>query len=78
MHNGFISGFEMIKRDLQLTVDASLFTVIKGQTDTETLFYLALTLGLEDDPPDAVARAGLVEDCGYRRGVKHPFQGAGG
>ncbi len=76
MHNGFIAGFETIKRDLQLTVDESLFTEINGQTDTETLFYLALTLGLEDDPPDAVARAiGLVEDCGYRRGVKHPFQG---
>jgi glutamine amidotransferase len=40
------------------------------------LFYLALTLGLEDDPPDAIARAiGYIEDCGRRRGVKHPFQG---
>jgi predicted glutamine amidotransferase len=37
---------------------------------------LALTFGLEDDPPDAVARAiGLVEISGERRGVKYPFQG---
>ena len=76
MHNGFIDGFTTIKRDLVLTVDESLYPEIKGQTDTEVLFYLALTFGLEDDPPDAVARAiGFAEVCGRRRGVKYPFQG---
>ncbi len=76
MHNGFIDGFATIKRDLVLTVDESLYPEIKGQTDTEILFYLALTFGLEDDPPDAVARAiGFVEACGRRRGIKYPFQG---
>ena len=48
----------------------------RGQADTEVLFYLALTFGLADDPPDAVARAiGFVEACGRQRGVTHPFQG---
>ena len=76
MHNGFISDFAAIKRDLVLAVDESLYPEIMGQTDTEVLFYLALTFGLEDDPPDAVARAiGLVEACGRQRGVKYPFQG---
>ena len=76
MHNGFIDGFAAIKRDLVLAVDESLYPEIKGQTDTEALFYLALTFGLEDDPPEAVARAiGFVEACGRRRGVKYPFQG---
>ena len=76
MHNGFIDGFATIKRDLVLTVDESLYPEIKGQADTEVLFYLALTFGLEDDPPDAVARAiGFVEACGRRRGIKNPFQG---
>ncbi len=76
MHNGFIDGFAAIKRDLVFAVDESLYPEIKGQTDTETLFYLALTFGLEDDPPDAVARAiGFVEACGRRRGIKYPFQG---
>ena len=76
MHNGFIDGFATIKRDLVLAVDESLFPEIQGQADTEVLFYLALTLGLEDDPPEAVARAiGYVEACGRRRGVKYPFQG---
>jgi glutamine amidotransferase len=76
MHNGFIGDFAAIKRDLVLATDASLYPSIKGQTDTEVLFYLALTFGLEDDPPDAVARAiGLVEMSGEGRGVKYPFQG---
>ena len=76
MHNGFIDGFATIKRDLVLAVDESLFPEIKGGTDTEVLFHLALTFGLADDPPDAVARAiGFVEACGRQRGVTSPFQG---
>lgn len=76
MHNGFIDGFAAIKRDLVLAADVSLYSEIKGQTDTELLFYLALSFGLEEDPPDAVARAiGLVEARGEERGIKYPFQG---
>jgi predicted glutamine amidotransferase len=76
MHNGFIGDFAAVKRDLVFAVDESLFPEIKGQADTEVLFYLALTFGLQDDPPDAVARAiGFVEACGHRRGVTYPFQG---
>ena len=76
MHNGYIGGFATIKRDLVLAIDPSLFPEIKGQTDTEVLFYLALTFGLQDNPPDAVARAiGFVEACGRERGIEHPFQG---
>ena len=62
MHNGYLGGFSQMKRDLVLAIDESLYPEIHGQTDTETLFYLALTLGLADDPPTAVARAiGRVE-----------------
>jgi predicted glutamine amidotransferase len=76
MHNGYIDGFAAIKRDVVLAVDESLFPAISGTTDTEALFYLALTCGLVDDPPEAVARAiGFVEDRGRARGVQYPFQG---
>jgi glutamine amidotransferase len=76
MHNGFIDGFAAIKRDLVFAVDESLFPDIQGTSDTEVLFYLALTFGLEDDPPEAVARAiGFVEAHGRARGVEYPFQG---
>jgi len=76
MHNGFVGDLAVIKRDLVLAVDESLYPEIAGTADTEILFYLALTFGLENDPPDAVARTiGLVEDRGHRKGVKYPFQG---
>lgn len=76
MHNGYVADFARVKRDLVLAVDESLYPEIAGQADTELLFYLALTFGLEDDPPDAVARAiGVVEEVGRRKGVKYPFQG---
>jgi predicted glutamine amidotransferase len=76
MHNGFIDGLAQIKRELMLAVDESLYPEIRGQTDTELLFHLALTMGLEDDPPDAIGQAvGLVEMVGARRGIKYPFQG---
>ena len=76
MHNGYINEFATIKRDLVLAVDPSLYPQIQGQADTEVLFYLALTLGLEDDPPAAVEQAiGLVEAVAARHGVPNPFQG---
>ena len=76
MHNGYINEFATIKRDLIFTVDPSLYPEIQGQADTEVLFFLALTLGLQDDPPAAIEQAiGLVEDIAGRHGVPHPFQG---
>jgi len=76
MQNGFLADFAQVKRDLTMAIDPSLYPLIAGQADTETLFYLALTLGLEDDPPQAVAKAiGLVEHVGRDHGVEFPFQG---
>jgi predicted glutamine amidotransferase len=75
MHNGMIREFHTVKRDLVLAVDPSLYPEIEGTTDTEVFFHLALTLGLEDDPPGAVARAvGLIESTGLAHGVEHPIQ----
>ncbi len=76
MHNGYINEFGTIKRDLILAVDPSLYPEIRGQADTEVLFFLALTFGLEDDPPAAVAQAiGYVEEVAGRHEIPHPFQG---
>jgi glutamine amidotransferase len=75
MHNGVIRDFHRIKRELVLAVDPSLYAEIEGSTDSETFFYLALTLGLEVEPPAAVERAvGLIEDIGRRHGIEHPIQ----
>jgi predicted glutamine amidotransferase len=76
MHNGLIHEFGRVKRDLMLGVDPQLYPEIEGTTDSELLFHLALTLGLEDDPPQAVQRTiGLVEATGHAHGVEFPFQG---
>jgi predicted glutamine amidotransferase len=75
VHNGLVRDFHLVKRDLSLAVEESLYPYIEGSADSETLFYLALTFGLEDDPPRAVERmVGFVEDVGHRRGIEHPIQ----
>jgi glutamine amidotransferase len=76
MHNGFVDGFQSVKRDLALAIDPELYPEIEGTTDSELLFHLALTFGLEDDPPRAVERTiGVVESVGRDHGVEFPFQG---
>jgi len=75
MHNGLIREFKSVKRDLAFAVDPSLYPLIEGSTDSELFFYLALSLGLEDDPPSAVERAvGFIEATGRTHGVEHPVQ----
>ena len=75
VHNGALAGFHEMKRELVLAVDPALYPDIEGSTDSELFFYLALTFGLEDDPPAAVARAvGLIEDVGRRHGQEFPVQ----
>ncbi len=75
VHNGVLDGFHSYRRELLLAVDPAYFDGIAGSTDSETLFYLALTLGLEGDPLGAVERAvGLVEAVGRDHGVEYPVQ----
>jgi glutamine amidotransferase len=75
VHNGLVRDFPRVKRELMLAVDGSLYPSIEGSTDSELLFFLALTLGLEEDPPGAVERmVGLVEETGRRHGTEHPIQ----
>ena len=76
MHNGAIRDFHNTKRDLMMAVDPSLYLDIEGSTDSETLFFLALTFGLTEDPFGAVARAiGFVEKVGHEHGVEYPVPG---
>jgi predicted glutamine amidotransferase len=75
MHNGVLSGFPLMKRELAFAVAPELFPEIEGSTDSEMLFFLALTFGLQDDPSAAVARAvGLVEEVAGRHGIADPVQ----
>jgi predicted glutamine amidotransferase len=75
MHNGLVSDFSAVRRELTLAVDPAVFAEIEGSTDSEVLFYLAVSFGLETEPVAAVAQAvGLVEAVGRRQGVANPIQ----
>ena len=75
VHNGLIQDFQTVRRDLLLEVDPSLFLGIAGSTDSELLFHLALTFGLEKDPLGAMERAvGYVESKAREHGVERPVQ----
>jgi glutamine amidotransferase len=75
VHNGLVRDFHLAKRDLAVAVDESLYPDMEGSADSEMLFYLALTFGLEDDPPRAVERmVGFVGEVGRRHGTEHPIQ----
>jgi predicted glutamine amidotransferase len=79
VHNGAIAGFEDMRRDLMLAIDPSLFPAIQGSTDSEVIFNLALSFGIEDDPIAAVERAiGFVEATAERHGVANPVQASMG
>ncbi len=70
VHNGEIFDVEKVRRDPLLAVAPEYFGNILGSTDSELMFHLALSLGLEKDPPGALARmAGLVERSARQKGV---------
>lgn len=76
-HNGEINGFPALRRELTLAVDPDLYPFMKGDSDTETCFFLALTFGLADDPVGAMRRmVAFVEQVRIAHGVALPFRGA--
>jgi predicted glutamine amidotransferase len=75
VHNGLLRGYEQVKRALVLEVDPKLYYGIEGTTDSELMFNLALTFGLEKEPKTALERmTGLVEKIGNNYGVSYPVQ----
>lgn len=75
MHNGLIHDYSRLKRELTFAVAPELYPAMEGSTDSELMFYLALTFGLRDDPPAAVARmVGFVESVGRAHHVDNPVQ----
>jgi predicted glutamine amidotransferase len=75
VHNGVIAGFHAMRRELMLEVAPERFAEIEGSTDSEVLFHLALTYGLERDPVAALERTiGLVEATAMRHGIEHAVQ----
>ena len=79
VHNGFIADFHLLRRDLMLAIDPDLFAAVEGSTDSEVVFHLALTLGLEEDPIGALERTvGLIEETASRHGTENAVQASFG
>jgi predicted glutamine amidotransferase len=55
-HNGHVSHFEKIRRELQFEITPELYPHLRGTTDSETFFLLALTYGLMDQPKLAMQK----------------------
>ncbi len=74
VHNGLIHEYNRVRRDLAFEVEAAMFADIEGTTDSELMFNLALTFGLEDEPVAALERmTGLVERIRATHGIEHPL-----
>lgn len=70
VHNGEIFEVEKFRRELLMAVDPKYFENILGSTDSELMFHLALTFGLEQNPIDAMAKmVGFVERIGKKNNV---------
>jgi predicted glutamine amidotransferase len=75
VHNGLIYGYELIRRGMILEIDPKYIPELMGSADSELMFYLALTFGLETKPLQALERTvGLIEKLGHEAGVEHPIQ----
>ena len=79
VHNGYVADFTELRRDLMLAIDPALFADVHGSTDTEVVFHLALTHGLEQDPIGALEQTvGLIEATARRDGRTPLVQGTFG
>jgi predicted glutamine amidotransferase len=75
VHNGLINDFHVIRRELAFAIEPERFPEIQGSTDSELLFHLALTNGLEDDPLAALEDTiGFVEAAATRHGIDRAIQ----
>ena len=74
-HNGDVGGWDQLHKDLDQKIDVSFYDERKGQTDSETLFALAMSLGLQEDPAAGLsAMIREVEAARQRHEVSEPFR----
>lgn len=70
VHNGQIAQFARLRQSLMAAVAPRYFENIMGTTDSELMFHLALSLGLEEDVPAAVSKmVQMVERAAKQQGI---------
>ena len=56
MHNGQVGGFDAVRKSADMMIPDELFPRRRGSTDSESIFLVAMGLGLEEDPKTALER----------------------
>jgi len=71
VHNGVIHDFGLVKKELVSHITAEYFPCIVGSTDSEILFYLLLSNGLQNDVHRAVKKTiGLIDSIAANHSIK--------
>ena len=75
VHNGLVNEYDKLHRDLALAIAPDLFPLIGGTTDSELMFLLALSFGMESNVHAGLARmAGLIEHKAELLGIENALQ----
>lgn len=75
MHNGMVGDFAKIRRPLEARLSDPLYQHRYGTTDSELLFLLLISEGLEEDPGRALNRViSLVNEAKREVGAKKLFR----
>jgi len=75
MHNGQIGGFKALHRDLAMAIRPEFYPLLKGTTDSELFFYLAMGNGLAEAPERALAlTVGQILDVMSAHKISEPFR----
>jgi len=75
MHNGKIGGWHTCRKDIESLIHRDFYTHRVGTTDSEALFLIALSEGLQDDPELAMSTTlSKVQDIMNAHGVDEPLR----
>jgi len=75
VHNGLIHEYQEVKKDLLEQVEAKYFQHILGSTDSEILFYLLLSNGLQNDVKSALVKTvELIESAAQKHQIKYALR----
>lgn len=70
MHNGCIGNFAHLRRDMEARIADSFYAQRRGTTDSELVFLMLLTNGLDTDPAGALSRTlEQIGEIAGRRGT---------
>ncbi len=75
MHNGQIGGFPRLRRGLEAMLSDDCYAALQGGTDSELLFQLMITFGLETEPDAAIRQTmALVDRQRQSAAIDEPFR----